>query len=74
MKNKRIYEFLLIWVIIVSITAIINMFGEIYNLMALTDICISGVFFVSGFNLMLLATKLEKREVKNGGICSKTRK
>lgn len=65
MINKKIYEFLLIWVIIISITAIINMFGEVYNLMALNDVYVAGVFFVSGFNLMLLATRLQKKEVKN---------
>jgi len=69
-KDKKLILFILIWLCIIGMIAIINLFAELHNLQVLHDICMGGAFFVSGWNLRSIYLILEK---KNGGICNKTK-
>jgi hypothetical protein len=63
MKTKpTILKFIFVWIITLIAVAGINSFGEYANLLALQDICLSCVFFLSGFNMCLLFKELETQE------------
>ena len=70
MKNNNIYEFLFIWVVLISSIGVVNLYAERNYIYTLQDVCIAGAFFISGFNIMMLIREIEEKK-KNDRVCNK---